>query len=100
VTAIPATVNDLPFSVTRSPAETPSASAKVRSMTTPPGRTQRPAVSSGRSTAAGAAPRPSAKTSAFRPPNRIVAEATGYGPLDALTPAAWINDVAWDGEVR
>src|SRR5271156_5030109 len=62
VTAMPATVNDLPFRLTRSPTETPSASAKVRSITTPPGRTQLPAVSRGWSTAAGAIVRPSAKT--------------------------------------
>ncbi len=60
VTAIPATVNDRPFRVTRSPTPTPSASAKVRSITTPPGRTQLPAVSFGWSTAAGAWVRPSA----------------------------------------
>jgi hypothetical protein len=72
VTAIPATLKRLPFRVTTSPTPAPSASAKVRSSTTPSGRTQLPAVKSGWSTAAGAWPRPSAKTAAVRPPNAIV----------------------------
>ena len=73
VTAIPATVNDWPFRVSRSPTLTPSASAKVRSITTPPGRTQLPAVSSGWSTAAGASVRPSASAPAVRPLTRRTA---------------------------
>ena len=40
-------------------------------MTTAPGRTQLPAVSSGWSTAVGAVPRPSEKTSAWRPSKPI-----------------------------
>ncbi len=55
-----------------SPTRAPSASAKVRSSTTPPGRTQLPAVTSGWSTAAGAWLRPSAKTAAVRPSNAMV----------------------------
>jgi len=51
---MPATVKGWPLRVIRSPTPTPSASAKVRSITTPPGRTQRPAVSFGWSTGAGA----------------------------------------------
>jgi hypothetical protein len=66
-----------PFTVTTSPTEAPSASAKVRSSTTPPGRTQFPDVTSGWSTAAGASLRPSAKTAPERPSNRMVPEAIG-----------------------
>src|ERR1700733_4004125 len=97
---MPATANDLPFRLTRSPTDTPSASAKVRSITTPPGRTQLPAVSSGWSTADGASLRPSANTSAWRPSNRIVAEATGKGPLWFATPDAWLRLLAWAADVR
>ena len=97
---MPATANDVPLRLTRSPAETPSASAKVRSITTPPGRTQLPAVSSGWSTAAAAAARPSAQTSAWRPSKRIVAEATGNGPLWFATPAARVRLSAAEADVR
>ena len=62
VTATPATVKGRPFNVTRSPGWMPSASAKLRSTTTWPLRTQLPSVSSGRSTGAAAPPRPSAST--------------------------------------
>src|SRR5258708_24996008 len=81
VTAIPATRNGRPFRVTRSPTPAPSASAKVRSSTTPPGRTQLPAVSFGWSAEAAAWSRPSASTAAVRPCARSTAPATGYGPL-------------------
>src|SRR5580698_6481174 len=97
---MPATANDLPSRLTRSPTDTPSASAKVRSITTPPGRTQLPAVSSGWSTADGAWLRPSANTSAWRPSNRIVAEATGKGPLWFATPDAWLRLLAWPADLR
>ncbi len=77
MTAIPATVNGWPFRVTRSPTPTLSAVAKVRSITTPPGRTQLPAVSFGWSTKAGASVRPSASTGTVRPRVRKTTEATG-----------------------
>jgi hypothetical protein len=63
--------------MTWSPTPAPSAVAKVRSSTTPPGRTQLPAVSFGWSTEAGAWLRPSACTGAVRPRVRKIAEATG-----------------------
>src|ERR1700691_188663 len=91
VTAIPVTVNGRPSRVTRSPTPTPSAVAKVRSITTPPGRTQLPAVSFGWSTAAGAWARPSACTGTVRPRVRKIAEATGYGPEYSVTPLRWIR---------
>src|SRR6202161_2180775 len=97
---MPATANDLPFRLTRSPTETPSASAKVRSITTPPGRTQLPGVSSRWATAGGASLRPSANTSAWRPSKWIVAEATGKGPLWRATPGAWLRALAWAADVR
>jgi len=47
VTAIPITWNLRPFRAMRRPTRTPSRVAKLRSTTTPPGRTQLPAVTSG-----------------------------------------------------
>src|ERR1700683_4498785 len=96
---MPATTNDLPSRLTLSPTETPSASAKVRSIATPPGRTQLPAVSSGWSTADGASVRPSANTSACRPSKWIVGEASGEGPLGFSTPDAWLRLLAWAADV-
>jgi hypothetical protein len=95
VTAIPVTVNGRPFSVIRSPAPTPSPAAKVRSSTTPPGRTQLPAVSLGWSTVAGASSRPSASAPAVRPLARIRVPASGKGPLEAVTPGARASFSAW-----
>ena len=77
MTAIPATVNGRPFSVIRSPTPTPSPAAKVRSSTTPPGRTQLPAVSFGLVDRAGASSRPSASAPATRPLARTTAPANG-----------------------
>ena len=95
MTAIPVTVNARPFSVIRSPAPTPSPAAKVRSSTTPPGRTQLPAVSLGWSTVAGASSRPSASAPAVRPLARTRAPASGKGPLEAVTPGARASFAAW-----
>jgi hypothetical protein len=86
VTARPVTRNRRPPRVTWSPTRTPSAAAKARSTTTPPARTQVPAVTSGRSTRAGAAARPSAMAPAVIPRARSTGQATGYGPLLAATP--------------
>src|SRR5829696_3023788 len=67
VTATPTTSNDRPSRVTGSPTRTPSAPAKAASTTTPPSLTQLPCISSGWSTDAGAASRPTACTSCVRP---------------------------------
>ncbi len=53
LTAVPMTGMERPATVTRSPTSTPSAVAKPRSTTTPPGRTQVPEVTRGRSTGPG-----------------------------------------------
>ena len=95
MTAIPATVNGRPFSVIRSPAPTPSPAAKVRSSTTPPGRTQLPAVSLGWSTDAGASSRPSASAPAVMPLARTRAPASGKGPLEPVTPGVRASFPAW-----
>jgi len=95
VTAIPVTVYGRPFSVIRSPTPAPRPAANVRSSTTPPGRTQRPAVSLGWSTAAGVSSRPSASAPAVRPLARTRAPASGNGPLAAVTPGARVSAVAW-----
>ena len=97
MTAIPATVNARPSRVTRSPTPTSSASAKVRSITTPSGRTQLPAVSFGWSIEAGACPRPSACTGTVRPRTRRITDAIGKGPEYPVTPSRWVRALvsAW-----
>jgi len=98
VIATPATRYDRPFRVIRSPALMPSASAKLRSTTTPPLRTQRPWVSFGWSTEAGPPSRPSATTPTVTPCTRRTARMAGKGPLWPVTPGAWssaLTAVIW-----
>ena len=67
VTATPATRNGRPSRVILAPAPMPSASAKLRSITTSPGRTQLPWVSFGWSSGAAASSRPSTSAVAAMP---------------------------------
>ena len=89
VTATPATANDRPSKVTRSPVWMPSASAKLRSTTTALCLTQLPSVSFGWSTEAGALSRPSATTASVWPWAPSTGKATGNGPLEPTIPGAW-----------
>ena len=71
-----------------SPTCTPSASAKLRSMTTSPLRIQVPAVSEGSSSDTGASSRPSSTALVVIPCALTSANVSGYGPLCAVTPGA------------
>src|SRR5258708_15695876 len=88
LTAVPVMSKEYPARVSRPPTCTPSALANDASTTTPPGRTQVPWVTFGRSTAEGAVLRPSASALPIVFPVRSGVQVTGNGPLAAATPAA------------
>ncbi len=97
VTATPTTRNDRPFRAIVSPVRSWSSAAKAASATTPPSLTQLPWTTSGWSTAAGAASRPTICTSEARPVATRRAAATGYGPLWAATPGEWASSARASG---